>query len=76
MAREEFITDNGTVFQIGWTDVAQRLSTALDANAITTNAQWLAYLQTRFDATNASGLTAGTRAFFIEFFRNIVKLAT
>jgi hypothetical protein len=39
---------------------------------IADNAAWAAFIATRFDNTNASGLTAGTRTLLSEFFANLV----
>jgi hypothetical protein len=51
-----------------------RIALACQNNAITNDAQWTTFVQTRFDATNASGLSAGTRTFLIEFFTQLIKI--
>jgi hypothetical protein len=55
-------------------ELLKRIALACKNNAITSDAQWTTFVQTRFDATNASGLSAATRTFMIEFFTKLVKI--
>ena len=52
----------------------RRIAVACKNNNITTDAQWNAFIAARFNSTNASGLSAGTRALLIEFFDKLVKI--
>jgi len=54
--------------------LTRRIATACKNNGITTDAQWSSFIATRFNATNASGLSAGTRTLLIEFFDKLVKI--
>lgn len=54
--------------------LTKRIALACKNNAITNDAGWSSFITTRFDATNASGLTAGTRTLLIEFFTQFVTI--
>ena len=54
--------------------VEKRVAALCKAQGITDDAGWSTFVAARFNATNASGLSAGTRTFMIEFFDKLVKI--
>jgi hypothetical protein len=53
----------------------KRLAQLCKTRAIASDADWDAAVGVLFNATNASGLTATTRTFMIEFFRQFIKVS-
>jgi len=51
----------------------RRLAEFAKTRGIVNQAGWRSFLEARFNAVNAAGLSAGTRQFFIEVFDKAVK---
>jgi hypothetical protein len=65
----------GPFVRVDVDSLEQRIATFASNRGITTDAGWAAELATRFDGTNAPGLSATTRTLLIEFFSNLVKFS-
>lgn len=51
-----------------------RIAAFCKAQNITTDAQWTTAVTQAFNGTNASGLSASTRTFMVEFFSKLIKI--
>lgn len=68
------VTNADPAIEVNTAFIEEKVANVCKNNGITTDAQWSAFVAARFNATNASGLNAGTRTFLIEFFDKLVKI--